>query len=251
MRLTVVGCSGSFPGPGNPASCYLLEADGFRLVIDMGNGALSSLQEHVGLFDVDAVLLSHLHADHCVDLYSYAVARAFPPGGARPRIPVYGPAGTRERVAGLDGFGDGGGLADRYAYETLAPGKLEIGPFTVTTAHTLHPVETFAFRFEHGDGSLVYSGDTGPTGALPRLAEGADVLLSEASWLDQPDLPPDLHLSARQAADYGRQAGVGRLVLTHLQAWNDPGQSRLEAAATFGGGLDVAVPGQVIELKPR
>jgi ribonuclease BN (tRNA processing enzyme) len=217
----------------------------------MGNGSLSSLQKYIGLFDVDAIVLSHLHADHCVDLYSYAVARAFPPGGAKPPIPVYGPAGTRERVAGLDGFGDGGGLAERYAYETLAPGRLEIGPFTVTTTHVLHPVETFAFRFEHGERSLVYSGDTGPTDVLPQLARGANVLLSEASWLDQPDLPPDLHLSARQAAQYARQAGVGRLILTHLQAWNDAGQSFHEAAATFGGGLDVAVPGQVIELKPR
>ena len=70
MRLTVVGCSGSFPGPESAASCYLLEADGFRLVVDMGNGSLGALQRHAPLFGVDAVLLSHLHADHCVDLYS-------------------------------------------------------------------------------------------------------------------------------------------------------------------------------------
>ena len=85
MRLTVVGCAGSFPGPDNPASCYLLEADGFRLVIDFGNGSLGALQKYSGLFDIDAVCLSHLHADHCVDLYSYSVARTYSPAGPQPR----------------------------------------------------------------------------------------------------------------------------------------------------------------------
>jgi ribonuclease BN (tRNA processing enzyme) len=68
MRVTVVGCAGSFPGPDSPASCYLLEAEGFRLVIDLGNGALGVLQRYAGLFSIDAICVSHLHADHCVDL---------------------------------------------------------------------------------------------------------------------------------------------------------------------------------------
>ena len=95
MRLTVVGCAGSFPGPDSPASCYLLEADGFRVVVDFGNGSLGALQKYAGLFDIDAVCLSHLHADHCVDLYSYSVARAYSPAGPQPAIPVYGPARHR------------------------------------------------------------------------------------------------------------------------------------------------------------
>ena len=98
MRLTVVGCAGSFPGPDSPASCYLLEADGFRLVIDFGNGSLGALQKYAALFGIDAVCLSHLHADHCVDLYSYSIARTYPPDGPQPPIPVYGPAGTAERI---------------------------------------------------------------------------------------------------------------------------------------------------------
>ena len=101
MRLTVVGCAGSFPGPDSPASCYLLEADGFRLVIDFGNGSLGALQRYTRLFGIDAVRLSHLHADHCVDLYSYSIARTYSPAGPQPPIPVYGPAGTAERI-GLD-----------------------------------------------------------------------------------------------------------------------------------------------------
>ncbi len=249
MRLTVVGCAGSFPGPDSPASCYLLEADGFRIVIDFGNGSLGALQKYTGLFDVDAVCLSHLHADHCVDLYSYSVARAFSPAGPQPAIPVYGPARTAERMSYIHGLeGDDLGLTTRFTFETLAPGTMTIGPFTVRLAHVNHPVETFAFRFAYDGRSLVYTGDTGETEAVPELAAGADVFLSEAAFLDQPGLPPDLHLTARQAGTYANRAGVGKLVLTHLIPWNSPDDARTEAAAAFNGDLGIAVAGQAIDL---
>ncbi len=103
MHLTVVGCAGSFPGPDSPASCYLLEADGFRLVIDLGNGSLGALQRYASLSGIDAVCLSHLHIDHCVDLYSYSIARSYHPDGQLPAIPVYGQAGTAERIGLLHG----------------------------------------------------------------------------------------------------------------------------------------------------
>jgi ribonuclease BN (tRNA processing enzyme) len=250
MRLTVVGCAGSFPGPDNPASSYLLEADGFRLVVDMGNGALGALQKYIGLFDVDAIALSHLHADHCVDLYSYAIARTYVPGGAKPPIPVYGPDGTRERIAGIHGPCDDGGVLDRFRYETLAPGPLSIGPFEVTAAHMNHPVETFGYRFAHGGRSIAYSGDTGLTDALSELARGVDVFVCEASFADGPDLPPDLHLCGRQAGEYAQQAGAGQLILTHLQAWNEQGKIFQEAASAYGGALVLARPGQRVDLSP-
>jgi ribonuclease BN (tRNA processing enzyme) len=249
MRLTVVGCAGSFPGPDSPASCYLLEADGFRLVIDFGNGSLGALQKYAGLFDIDAVCLSHLHADHCVDLYSYSVARTYAPAGPQPAIPVYGPAGTAERMSYIHGpDGDDLGLTRRFTFQTLAPGRMTIGPFAVRLAHMNHPVETFAFRFTCDGRSLVYTGDTGETEAVPELAAGADVLLSEAAFLDGPNLPPDVHLTARQAAAYANRADVGRLVLTHLQPWNSPDAAREEAAASFAGDTAVAAAGQVIDL---
>src|ERR1700743_1667483 len=120
MRLTVVGCSGSLPGPDSAASCYLIEAEGFRLVVDLGNGALGALQRYAPLTGVDAVCLSHLHADHCVDLYSYAIARTYSPAGPQPAIPVYGPARTAERMGLLHGL-DGGdlGLTKRFTFQTL------------------------------------------------------------------------------------------------------------------------------------
>jgi ribonuclease BN (tRNA processing enzyme) len=248
MRLTVVGCSGSFPGPDSPASCYLLEADGFRLVVDMGNGSLGALQKYTGLFDVDAICLSHLHADHCVDLYSYSVARAYSPAGPQPPIPVYGPAGTAERISLIHGVDGDEGLAKRFKFETLAPGHLVIGPFDVRLAHVNHPVETFSFRFTDGDRTLVYTGDTGETEAVPALAAGADLFLSEAAFLDAPDLPPDLHLTARQAAAYATKANVGRLVLTHLQPWYTADAAREEAATAFTGPLDIAKAGQALDV---
>jgi ribonuclease BN (tRNA processing enzyme) len=95
MRLTVVGCSGSMPGPDSAASCYLLEADGFRLVVDLGNGALGGLQRYTALSRIDAVALSHLHADHCLDMCPLWVARKYADEGPLPSIPAYGPAGRR------------------------------------------------------------------------------------------------------------------------------------------------------------
>jgi len=249
MRLTVVGCSGSLPGPDSAASCYLLEAEGFRLVVDLGNGSLGALQRYAPLSGVDAVCLSHLHADHCVDLYSYSIARTYSPAGPQPQIPVYGPAGTAERISLLHGpGGDDLGVMKRFTFETLTPGPLAIGPFELRLAHVNHPVETFAFRFTHGGRSLVYTGDTGQTEAVPALAAGTDVLLSEAAFLDGPGLPANVHLTARQAAGYAAQAGAGRLVLTHLQPWIARDDARAEAAAVFAGDLDVASAGQVIDL---
>ena len=249
MRLTVVGCAGSFPGPDSSASCYLLEAEGFRLVIDFGNGSLGALQKYAGLFDIDAVCLSHLHADHCVDLYSYSVARTYSPAGPQPAIPVYGPAGTLERMSYIHGLdGDDLGLTKRFTFKTLEPGRMTIGPFEVQLAHVNHPVETFAFRFSSDGRSLVYTGDTGETEAIPELAAGTDVFLSEAAFLEGPDLPPNIHLTARQAGTYANRAGVGKLVLTHLVPGNNPDDTRAEAASEYPGPLDIATAGQVIPL---
>ena len=206
MRLTVVGCSGSMPGPHSPASCYLLEADGFRLVVDLGNGALGPLQRYTALERVDAVALSHLHADHCLDMCPFWVARTYSSEGALPRIPVYGPAGTAERIARANDDPDVTGVFD---FVTLTPGRHRIGPFAVTAGHVAHPIETFAFRFEHGGHVLTYSGDTGESPVLVELAASADVLLCEAGFPDLPDLPPDLHLCGRRPASTPPGPGPG------------------------------------------
>jgi len=247
MRLTVIGCSGSFPGPDSPSSCYLLEAEGFRLVIDMGNGALGVLQRYAELFSVDAICVSHLHADHCIDVGSYWIARQFAPGGAKPAIPVYGPPGTADRIKPF--LGHGSRQFDQAPFEfcDLTVGPREIGPFRITTDHMNHPLETFGFRVEQAGGRLAYSADTGECEALVRLAEGADALLCEASYLEGPGNAPNVHLTARQAGEHATRAGVGQLILTHLVPWNDRERTRSQAAQTYQGPLSLATSGMVLE----
>jgi ribonuclease BN (tRNA processing enzyme) len=244
MQLTVIGCSGSFPGPDSPASSYLLEAEGFRLVIDMGNGALGVLQRYAELFGIDAICVSHLHADHCIDLSSYWVARQYAPEGPRPPIPVCGPRGTAERIAGLGGE-DAASIQARFDVRDLKQIQ-EIGPFRVRTERMNHPVETFGFRVEHAGWTVAYSADTGQTDALVRLADGVDLLLCEASFQDNHNNPPDLHLTARQAGEHATRAGAGQLVLTHLVPWYDRDRSLAEAAETYGGPLSAAATGLVL-----
>lgn len=244
MRLTVVGCSGSIPSRYSPASCYLLEADGFRLVVDMGSGALGALQRYLGLAEVDAVALSHLHADHFIDMCSFWVARTYGPQDVV-RVPVYGPADAAQRISRANDDPDVTGTFD---FVTLVPGSRQIGPFTVTVGHVAHPVEAFAFRFEHGGRVLTYSGDTGESPALVELARSADVLLCEAGFPELPDLPPGLHLTGRQAGRHAAAAGASRLVLTHLDADYDPALSLAGAQDAFGGPVVLAAPGQVIDL---
>ena len=249
MRLTVAGCSGSLPGPDSPASCYLLEADGFRLLLDLGNGAIGALQRYARLDSIDAVCLSHLHADHCLDLCPYYVARTYAPGGPLPPVPVYGPAGTAERMAQAYAHAGPPELARAFSFRELAEGTREIGPFRVTTARMNHPVETYGFRLAAAGRVLAYSADTGQSAALARLAGEADLLLCEASFQEGPDLPADLHLTARQAAEHAAAAGAGRLMITHVPPWYDPVRSLEEASAVaYGGPVSLAAPGQSFDV---
>ncbi len=248
MRLTVVGCAGSFPGPDAPCSSYLVEADGFRLLVDFGTGSLGALQRYADMHSIDAVALSHLHADHILDACSYVVARRYAPDAPLPVIPVYGPAGTAERLSAAY---DGGSRAldDVYEFRTLRPGDFEIGPFRLTVDRMNHPVETYGMRLENGGRTLAYSADTGTCDALTKLAKGADLFLCEASYLETCDNPPDLHLTGKEAGEHATRAGARRLLLTHLvQAWGNEAVTREEAAAAYSGPIDVVRPGSVYQL---
>jgi ribonuclease BN (tRNA processing enzyme) len=249
MKLTVVGCSGSFPGPDSAASCYLVEYDGFRLLVDLGNGALGALARHLPISKIDAVIISHLHADHCLDLTSLFVARRYGPAGVPPLLPVYGPAGTQRRIA--DAYKAGSSddsLSQVFEFVEIAAGTFQIGPFQVTAARMDHPVEAFGFRVAAGGRSFAYSGDTGPTPALAELARGSDLALFEASFLAGADNPPNLHLTAAQAVEHARAAGVSRLILTHLVPWNDQEETLAEAVATGFGDVVLAHAGLVVSV---
>jgi ribonuclease BN (tRNA processing enzyme) len=243
VRLTVLGCAGSFPGPEAACSAYLVEADGFRLLIDFGSGSLSALQRYASLTSVDAILLSHLHCDHMMDAVTYVVVRRYAPDGPLPPLPVYAPAGAPERLASAYSP-DEGPLDDVYTFYSLQPGSFPIGPLMVSVDRVQHPIETYAVRVEHDGRVLAYSGDTAMCDTLMRLAQNADLFLCEASYLDGVDNPPGLHLTGREAGEIATKASVGRLLLTHLvTAWGSEVETHEAAASAFAGPVDIARPG--------
>lgn len=247
MRLTVVGCSGSGPGPDSPASCYVVEADGFRVVLDLGQGAAGPLQGYTVPSTLGAILISHLHSDHCLDMTALAVLLHYGPTRPRAPIPVHAPSGAARRIALACGpETDETQLAALFDFQEPRDGR--IGPFSVTFARMNHPVVTYAVRLEHGGKALVYTGDTGPTDALVELSRGADVLLAEAGWGGGPESVPDLHLTGAAAGDHARRAGVRQLILTHVPAWGSVARARAEAEEMFAGRLDTARAGQVVEV---
>lgn len=233
MRLTVVGCSGSGPGPDGPASCYLVEHDGFRLVLDLGSGSLGPLTRYLDPRAVDAIVLTHLHSDHCLDTSALLVVHRFRPGSRPPPIRLYGPTGTAERILAASDPG-GRELSDVFTIEPLEALRA-LGPFTVRTARVNHPVPTFAVRLEVAGRSLTYSADTGECPALVELARDSDLLLCEATFLEPgpgaPANPDGIHLTGRRAAEHAEAAGVGRLLLTHVPFWYDAADTLAEARA--------------------
>lgn len=248
MDLTVLGCAGTFPGPDSPCSGYLVEHDGFRLVLDLGAGALGALQRHVDLLEVDAVYLSHLHADHCIDLVAYSYARRYHPRGVPPRLPVYGPVGTAERICNAFETPPADGLLDVFDFHEVPPGEQQIGPFAVRTVRSNHPVECHAIRLTAGGRSLTYSGDTGECPDLVELARGTDLFLCEASWSHDDANPPGIHLSGRQAGEHAAKADVGRLVVTHIVAWADADAVVAEARTAFGRDVERAECGTTVTV---
>jgi ribonuclease BN (tRNA processing enzyme) len=248
MKLTVIGCSGSFPGPDSPASSYLVEHEGYRLLLDLGSGALGALQRHVDLLDINAIVLSHLHSDHFLDLCPYVVYRRYHPAGPAQRIPLLGPAGTHDRVAMAYDPAARSRLRDVFDVSKVVAEERELGPFRLRFERVNHPVEAYATRVEAAGRSLVYSGDTGASEALVELARGADVLLCEASFVDGPDLPPNLHLTGREAGEHASKAEVRRLLVTHIPPWTDAEQVRDEAAAAFAADTELVAPDAEYEV---
>ncbi len=248
MRLTIIGSAGSFPGPDSPASCYLVEADGFRLVLDLGNGALGALQRYTDMYSVDAVYLSHLHADHCLDLCSYWVARTYAHGGPKPPIPVYGPVGVADRMAQAYGLDPDPGMSETFEFRELVAGEFRIGPLSARVGRVNHPVDAFGIRLEHNGKVITYSGDTGYCDQLVDLARDADLFLCEASFHDHLDHPKDMHLTGSEAGEFAQRAGVDQLVLTHLVPWNDDERTVSEAQGTFDGRIELARLGEVFDV---
>lgn len=247
MRLTVVGCSGSYPGPDSAAICYLLEAGHrgrtWRILLDLGSGALGDLHRHADPLSIDAVFLSHLHADHCLDLTGYYVLRKYHPSGAQPRIPVWGPQGTADRMARAYDLPADPGMHQEFDFRTYDGAPVTVGPFVVDPCPVVHPVDAFALRVTASGRTLVYSGDTGPSTEFDEAAKGADLLLAEASFREGADNPPDLHLTGVDCGRTAARGAVGRLVLTHVPPWHDRADALAEAQSVWDGPVELAAAG--------
>ena len=248
MKLTIVGCAGSYPNADSAASCYLLEHDGFRLAVDFGSGALGPMHHYCDPADLDGVLLSHLHADHFLDMCALYVARRYRPEGIPDIIDVYGPRDTHERLALAYGMDPEPGMADVFDVHEYPTGEFQVGPFTVTATPVSHPVPCYALRITADGRTLTFSGDTAPCDGLVAAARDADVALFEASFRTGDRNPPALHMTAREAGQMAAEAGAKRLVLTHLVAWHDNSHAVAEAAETYSGDVLRAEPGLVLDI---
>lgn len=218
MLLTVLGCYGPYPPAGGACSGYLVQEDGCNLLLDCGNGVLSRLQEYIDYRDLDAVLLSHLHADHLSDLMimRYGLVLAQKSDLFDQPLSLYAPTEPAEDYERLP-------YKSAYAVKALHQElKLEIGPFTINVTAGVHAVPAYSFRLESSSGTLVYSGDTEINQNLAPFARGADLFLCEANYLEE-DIAAGLsnHLSAAQAAKIAAEAGVKKLVLTHRHPERD------------------------------
>ncbi len=259
MKLTVVGCSGSYPGPDSPASSYLVEAEGpdlagtegarrtWRILLDLGSGALGALQRYADPLSIDAVFLSHLHADHCLDLCGYYVLRTYHPDGLQPRIPVWGPQGVAARMARAYDLPEDPGMTPVFDFHEYA-GPVALGPFMIEPVAVQHPIPAYALRVTVEGSALAYSGDTALCAGLHSVAVGVDLLLAEASFRDGADNPEGIHLTGGDCGAVATEAGVDHLVLTHIPPWHDPATAEREARRSYAGRIDIAHAGAVYDL---
>ena len=261
MKLTVLGGSAAAPNPGDACAGYLVTDEQTMLLLDCGSGVVSRLRQHANPRDLAAVIISHFHSDHTLDLVALRYTLKYAPGGqpAAP-LPLLLPPGGRDFLTRLaDVFQDGNEAELAFWDEVFAPREydpaapLAIGSLTVRFAPMRHYVPTWALRVEDraAGRALTYSADTGPQARLAEFAAGSDLLLCEATLLQQaPDQRPEDygHLTAAEAGRIASQAGVACLVLTHL--WTELGFERYlaDARAAFSGNVERARAGAVFTV---
>ncbi len=257
MRLTVLGKSPAWQDADGACSSYLVEHDGYRLLVDCGNGSFAKLRARRSYAQVDDVLISHIHADHMLDLvpFAYALTLGLPPDPQRRKPRLLVPPGGAEKLRALVAVWGSAGLIDdafelgEYEHE----GRLELGPVRATLFEVPHFTLTYAIALETaGGGRLVYSADCRRGPEIERAAAGAAVLLAEAT-LPEPEpasvaLAERGHMSASEAAETAAAAGVGRLVLTHISDQLDPEATVAAAREHFDGPIEVAAEGSQWEL---
>jgi len=241
MRLTVLGCSGGGPTRSTPASGYLVTSGATSVLLDAGPGTFLELGRHLDPAALAAVVVSHIHVDHCADffgLYGYlrSAARQGP-------LRVFVPEGAAEHLAAFAGAGEGHGFFSLFEFTTVGRGNATIRDVALEFGSAAHGVPALVTRLETHAGAVTYSGDTGTGGDLATLAQGADVLLCEAGLVPGDSYPH--HLTAEGAGAVAATAGVGRLIVTHLPPTLDKESATAAAAAKFSGPVTAAEPGAV------
>lgn len=238
LKLTVLGCCGSYPGRGMACSGYLLRTDATTVWMDAGSGSLANLQHHVRLADVDAVVLSHQHGDHWNDIDGYHVACAY--GIDRSGVPIYGPAGLRSQ------------LPERYSHFDFnvveAEDKIRVGDIEFTFSRTQHPVDTLAMRVDGGGRSLVYSADTGPDWSIEALGSAFDLAVVETTYTIDQERADAIHLSSRQAGAQAKAAAAAELMVTHFWPTNSHEQTATEASEAYGKPVLVAMENHTYDV---
>jgi ribonuclease BN (tRNA processing enzyme) len=257
FQLTPIGTSPAWYNAGEPSSGFLLEADGTRVLVDCGSGVIS---RYLALFGaerpIDAIVLSHVHADHCFDLIPLKYGIDYGTLGEwRPQLWL--PPGARDRLTRLvsawdEDFGYFAETYDVHEYDPAA--SFDVGPFSVSALHVPHYIESCALRFEAGDTSFGYSSDLGPTDSLAPFMQGVDLLLAEAAFSEDGDLdlPDRGHITATEAGQIAREAGAHSLLLTHVT--EELGFDRARAAATAAferGPVHVARSGERYDVARR
>ena len=242
MRLSVIGSSGTYPAPGRPTAAFLLEQEGTRVWCDAGPGTFAALPVEPDL--VDAIVVSHQHPDHCLDLLTAFHAYRFRP---EPRwgVPVYCPQSVIDRICEFVEADDDSELVKTLDFHPVDDGdEVIIGNLKLSFAVTDHSVPTVASRWEANGRVFAYSADTGPLGTWMQVAEAADLFLCEASYQGEPGLEEyPHHLTATEAGQIARRIGAKHLMLTHIPPHRDPARSIAEAEASFDRPVELAVPG--------
>ena len=254
MRLTVLGKSPSWTDAGGACSGYLVEAAGVRLLLDCGPGVLGKLRTVLDYRAVDAVVLSHLHADHVLDLVPFASGLLYSPRAdevpARPALHV--PPGGAEQLGALcvaTGMRREH-LATAFALAEYDPAAtLRVGALELAFQFVAHFVATYAIDVRAPDGRLTYGADCGPSEPLCAFAAGTDLLIAEATLLDPDPEVSEGHLTAREAGEHARRAGARELLITHLTDELDAERARRDAEEGFGAPVLVARDGLVHEVQ--
>lgn len=250
LQVVVLGASGTYPQPGGACTGYLLHSGDYRVWLDAGSGTFANLQRHMDFHDLTAIVISHLHVDHILELYSLYYALRFGPGSKGPKgLEVFAPAAAEAHLAQLISPTGPEGFGGFFTFRPVRSGdKISIEPFTFSFLRSVHPVECLSMRVEVGECSLVYTSDTGWSDELVEFARGADVLIAEASMQEVNPAMSQVHLTAEEAGSLAIEADVGRLVLTHIVPGLDPNLSLQQASARFGGEILLATDNLVIKV---